>query len=111
MFEGEHPKIVQKLLKHGMLYFIVSEVCFFGGFFMPYLSGALVPPIELGALWPPVGGRPIATMELPLLNTLLLLTSGFSYTLAHHALMNKNKRIASWSLFITIILNVVYYKI
>lgn len=39
---------------------------------------------------PPLGIKTFDTMGLPFLNTLILLTSGFSITWAHHALMHQN---------------------
>ena len=39
---------------------------------------------------PPYGIKTFDTMGLPFLNTLILLTSGFSITWAHHALIHQN---------------------
>ncbi|CAG8754771.1 17211_t:CDS:2, partial [Racocetra fulgida] len=45
------------------------------------------PTVELGCAWPPAGIEPIYPFELPLLNTILLLSSGASVTWSHHALI------------------------
>lgn len=39
---------------------------------------------------PPYGIKTFDTMGLPFLNTLILLTSGFSVTWAHHALIHQS---------------------
>src|SRR3954469_21755140 len=90
----------------GMSFFILSEVMFFGAFFgalfwirqysVPDLatieSNALVWP-GFSAHWPSAGPgfleefSPMAAWGLPALNTLLLLTSGVTITLAHWSLI------------------------
>ena len=39
---------------------------------------------------PPYGIKTLDTMDLPLVNTFILLASGFSVTWAHHALISNN---------------------
>lgn len=46
--------------------------------------------------------------EIPLLNTVLLLSSGCSVTYAHHALINGKRSHAIYGIFITIILAVIF---
>src|SRR5262249_26866500 len=45
---------------------------------------------------------------LPLVNTLILLTSGTTVTWAHHALLNNDRRGLKWGLVITIILGIMF---
>lgn len=107
-FQGHHTPIVQKGLRYGMVLFIVSEVFFFAGFFWAFYHSSLAPTPELGGCWPPTGIIPLNPLEVPLLNTSVLLASGVSITWAHHSLIEGNRKHILQALFITISLGVYF---
>jgi len=82
-FIGDHTRIVQKNIMYGMILFIVSEVMFFFSFFWAFFHSSVAPVVEIGCVWPPVGIECVDPRKFPLIGTLLLISSGFSVTLAH----------------------------
>jgi len=107
-FLGNHTLAVQKGLNMGVILFIVSEGLFFLAIFWAFFHSALSPTIELGAQWPPMGIEAVNPFELPLLNTVILLSSGASVTYAHHALIQGNRSGALYGLITTVLLAVVF---
>nr|QTC08115.1 cytochrome c oxidase subunit III [Parachauliodes asahinai] len=107
-FQGHHTLIVTTGLRWGMILFIVSEVFFFISFFWAFFHSSLSPSIELGAIWPPTGVTPFNPLQIPLLNTAILLTSGVTVTWAHHSLMEGNFTQTIQGLFFTVILGIYF---
>merc|ERR1719158_2814711 len=58
-----------------MALFIVSEIFFFVRFFWAFFHRRLSPNIEIGSLWPPFGIRVFNPFQVPLLNTIVLISS------------------------------------
>nr|ACI31641.1 cytochrome c oxidase subunit III [Melospiza melodia] len=103
-FQGHHTPTVQKGLRYGMALFITSEAFFFLGFFWAFFHSSLAPTPELGGQWPPVGIKPLNPMEVPLLNTAILLASGVTVTWAHHSIMEAKRKQAIQALLLTVLL-------
>lgn len=105
---GNHTLAVQKGLNMGVGLFIVSELLFFVAIFWAFFHSALAPTIELGAQWPPMGIIAVNPFELPLFNTVILLSSGASVTYGHHALIKGDWKGAFIGLVITVILAITF---
>jgi len=107
-FLGDHTFLVQKGITMGIGLFIVSEVFFFLSVFWAFFHSSLSPTVELGAQWPPLGIPTINPFELPLLNTVLLLSSGATVTYAHHSLIEGNRRGAIFGTILTILFAILF---
>jgi cytochrome c oxidase subunit III len=122
--QGDHTPVVSLHLRYGMIMFIASEIMFFVAWFWAYFDASLFAgePIQAarslatGGIWPPaplVEGEVRHTgifdpWHLPLLNTLILLTSGTTVTWAHHALLHDDRKGLIWGLSATIALGVLF---
>ena len=102
--QGDHTPVVKLGLRYGMILFITSEVMFFVAWFWAYFNAALYPKYINLETWPPPGTATFDPWHIPLLNTLILLTSGTTVTWAHHAIQTGNQRDAVRGLALTIIL-------
>ena len=130
---GTYNAQVDLSFRHGMIWFIFSEVLFFAAFFgalfyartysVPWLSGEGASGIMTGPiLWPSyegawptngpgaIGGvfQTIPAFGIPFINTIILVTSGGTVTLAHWALMkNERGKLCFW-LLVTVVLGFVF---
>ncbi|NMP16084.1 cytochrome c oxidase subunit 3 [Thalassotalea sp. Y01] len=128
---GKYSGQMDNSFRQGMSWFIFSEVMFFAAFFgallyarvfsVPWLGGEGNNLETMQVLWPqfqaawPLTVTPDNTETtamgwygLPLINTLLLLTSSFTAHFAHVALeQNKRKALKVW-LAVTILLGLVF---
>ena len=107
-YEGCHTKQVQRGLTIGVLLFIVSEVFAFLSVFWAFFHSSLSPAIEIGGVWTPQGITALDPFAIPLLNTMLLVSSGAFITYAHHALIKGNRKDSIYGTFFTIILAIVF---
>jgi cytochrome c oxidase subunit 3 len=129
---GVYNAQVDRSFRMGMTWFIISEVMFFAAFFgalfyarqiaVPWLGGEgnnfftnllLYPGYE--NTWPTngpgaVGGeyRSMGALGLPAINTAILLTSGVTITIAHHALKDNNRKVLAWGVFATFMLGFLF---
>jgi len=120
--------------RQGMMWFIGSEVMFFAGFFgalyyaraiaMPWLGGEGNNAMTHLLLWPDFipnwpmettpGGATTEGMQpwgLPLINTILLVSSSFTLTWAHHALIAGNRKKLLAGMFVTVALGVSFLSL
>jgi cytochrome c oxidase subunit 3 len=134
--QGIYNLEVDRSFRMGMMWFIFSEVMFFAAFFgalfyarqlsVPWLGGEGVKVFNPIVNWPgfenawptngpeKLGPRADGSFEiipafgLPALNTMILLTSGLTITVAHHALKSGNRAILNIFLFLTFALGFLF---
>ncbi len=130
---GQYGRKIDLSFRWSMSWFIFSEVMFFGAFFsalwwgrahsvpaLGSLDNALLWP-DFKAVWPSlaagVTGSPAGIVEpfttmgpfwLPTINTALLLTSGVTLTIAHHALLDSNRSKTVAFMWLTVLLGVTF---
>nr|NP_786961.1 cytochrome c oxidase subunit III [Ciona savignyi]BAC57009.1 Cytochrome oxidase subunit III [Ciona savignyi] len=105
---GFHTKGVQKNLYSGMIWFIMSEIFFFLGFFWTFFHSGLNSVVELGMEWPPMGVLVLNPTGVPLLNTAVLISSGITVTCSHYSLVISNYYSCAIWLLVTIGLGVFF---
>ncbi len=113
---GDHTRVVQIHHRYGMMMFIASEIMFFVAWFWAYFDASIYSNEaiqyarveKLGGTWPPKGIEVFNPWHLPLLNTLILLTSGTTVTWAHHALLNGDRDGLKKGLWLTVILGALF---
>ncbi len=131
---GLYSAQMDRSFRWGMSWFIFSEVMFFLAFFGvlfyirywvgPWLDGDGAKGVS-GMLWPnfeytwPLLNNPdpklypapegtISPWGLPLINTILLVSSSFTLTWAHHALRKENRKQLKIGLGVTVLLGVIF---
>ena len=130
---GLYSDRVDVSFRWSMSWFIFSEVMFFGAFFgalgwarivaLPMLGNldhqllwpdfhAIWPSVEAGATASPAGTiaafHTMGPWPIPTLNTALLLTSGVTLTIAHHALIASHRAKAIMWMWITVLLGLTF---
>lgn len=107
-YQGNHTSAVTKGITLGVFLFIISEVFFFLSIFWAFFHSSLNPVPELGSVWPPQGIETLNPFELPLLNTIILLSSGATITLAHHSFIKGDRKKTLLGFSLTIILALIF---
>jgi len=128
---GTYNAAVDRSFRMGMIWFIFSEVMFFAAFFgalyyareiaQPWLSGQGTKYMnsvlwkDFAGGWPSngpgkVGGvfETVPAFGLPAINTLILLTSGVTITIAHHALKDGKRGVLNVFLALTFLLGFLF---
>jgi len=115
---GDHTPVVQLGLRYGMILFIMSEVMFFVAWFWVFFEMSLfhhvrtasaIPEVrQAWTAWPPKGVEILDPWHFPLINTLILLTSGTTITWAHHAIQTGDRKETRTGLILTILLGVCF---
>ncbi len=125
---GLNSKRVDLSYRWGMSWFIFSEVMFFAAFFgaLWYIRMVTTPWLgdldhqlllwpDFNAVWPNLGPanlvEPFQAMGpfwLPTINTALLLSSGVTLTISHHALRENHMGKAKFWLLATIVLGLIF---
>ncbi|QOC24014.1 cytochrome c oxidase subunit 3 [Wenzhouxiangella sp. AB-CW3] len=132
---GLYNDAVSRSFRQGMIWFIFSEVMFFAAFFgalfyarmfaVPWLGGDGTGAMTNQFLWPQydatwpthgpaeLGGdfQTIPGFGLPLINTLILLTSGVTLTLAHWALKKARRTALLFWMVATVVLGLIFLTI
>ena len=133
---GLYGRKIDLSYRWSMSWFIFSEVMFFGAFFtalwwarshsiptLGSLDNALLWP-DFKAVWPSMAAgvtaspadivEPFTTMTpfwLPTINTALLLTSGVTLTIAHHALRENHRSRTIAFMWMTVVLAIVFLAV
>jgi len=132
---GLHSQKMDRTYRFGMIWFIISEVAFFGIFFfalfyirffaVPSLAGEIASPETHTILWPqfkaiwPLLKNPNPTefkgpkevmsdFGIPVLNTFILLSSALAITIAHWKLKENKRHLLNIFVFITILLGLLF---
>ncbi len=132
---GLYSPQLDRSFRWGMVWFIFSEVMFFGAFFgalfyarnfsVPWMGGIGAKPAthtllwdNFTAIWPllknPDPTQYVGPLEamgawgIPALNTLILLSSGATVTMAHIALKNDHRKKLILGLLATVVLGILF---
>ncbi len=125
---GAYRDWEDRSFRHGMIWFIATEIMFFAAFFgaLFYVRVLSVPALggmeaahgfslwpEFAGTWPssgPKGGAftPMGAWGIPALNTALLLSSGATVTWAHWALLRDKRNQLVFGLMATVLLGTLF---
>lgn len=102
--EGVDSNNLESGIKFSVILFIISEVFFFFSMFWRYFHFYLAPVLEIRGMWPPELIIPFSFENVPIVNTLILLTSGVTVTISHIFNVEGKYKTSLLFLFFTIML-------
>lgn len=102
--EGKNSFSLENGLKYSIILFIRSEIFFFFSFFWSYFHFFLSPCVEISIMWPPENVSIFDYRNVPLINTLILVSSGFRITVSHYYIIKGSMKKSEFYLTSTIIL-------
>jgi cytochrome c oxidase subunit III len=113
---GLHTRTVRNGLRWGMALFIFSEVMFFVAWFWAFFNSATFPTDAVqyvrtevfGGVWPPQGTMVINPWRLPIINTVILVSSGGSLMWGLKGLHDGKRDQLIKGLLITIVLGLLF---
>lgn len=106
--EGKESLTIENGLKYSIILFISSEVFFFFSFFWSYFHYYRSPIMEIGLCWPPYAVQSFDFLNVPIINTLLLLSSGVRVTISHYYLIHNSQFWRCLALGVTIVLGLLF---
>jgi cytochrome c oxidase subunit 3 len=113
---GFHTDAVRVGLRWGMALFIFSEVMFFVAWFWAFFDSSIFPTDAVQyirtevfhGVWPPKGTMVINPWRLPIINTIILVSSGAAVMWGRHGLLHGNRDQLKKGLLIAIGLGVLF---
>lgn len=106
--EGFRTTLIENRIKFSIILFISSEIFFFLSFFWSYFHYSLSPCAESSLIWPPLFLTMFNHLDIPLVNTMILIISGVTITISHNFFFKKFLGKSLIFLIITVILGLFF---
>lgn len=107
-YQGNHTYKVYSGIKISIVSFISTEIIFFFSLFWSLFYFRLSPEIEIRNSWPPIFISPVNPFHIPLINRIILITSGSFVTWSHFCIINRRYSNSIKSLLATITLGWIF---
>lgn len=105
---GSHIETLSNGILTSMKMFIFSEVMFFSRFFGSLFYTIFIGEVEVGMTFPPMGSSGLDPLGIPLLNTVLLLSSGVTVTWGHRGLSGGSTEDLANGLLLSALLGIIF---